>query len=280
MASSLRGQFESEGFAVARGLYSSDEVEFYRNHFMEMRKTEQPNDDTPPDLTAEDPLRRYPRLMHPHRHDETSLKWLLDPRLDAAFIDLLGDSPIAVQTMLYFKPAGARGQALHQDNFYLRAAPGTCVAAWLALDDCDEENGCMVVVPGSHQLPVLCSVEADLSQSFTDVTVPIPADMAPVSVEMKAGDVLFFNGSLIHGSYPNRSEDRFRRALIGHYVEGRATHVGRWYKPCYRMDGREVDLENADSPTTCGEWVDLERGTKGVHQVDARENDMVMRRAH
>lgn len=58
MASSLRGQFESEGFAVARGLYSSDEVEFYRHHFMEMRKTEQPHDDTPPDLTAEDPLRR------------------------------------------------------------------------------------------------------------------------------------------------------------------------------------------------------------------------------
>lgn len=66
--------------------------------------------------------------MHPHRHDETSLKWLLEPRLDAAFIDMLGDSPLAVQIMLYFKSAGARGQALHQDDFYLRAAPGTCVA--------------------------------------------------------------------------------------------------------------------------------------------------------
>lgn len=280
MASALRGQFAAEGFAVAQGLFSPEEVAFFCNHYMEMRKTEQPHDDTRPDITAADPLRRYPRLMHPHRHDETSLKWLLDPRLDAAFIDLLGDSPIAVQTMLYFKPAGARGQALHQDNFYLRAAPGTCVAAWMALDDCDEENGCMVVVPGSHQLPVLCSVEADLAQSFTDVTVPVPADMAPVNVEMKAGDVLFFNGSLIHGSFPNRSSSRFRRALIGHYVEGKATHVGQWYKPCYRMDGTEIQLKDADSPATCGEWVDLEQAALGIRKVDALANDTVQRRAH
>ena len=37
-------------------------------------------------------------------------------------------------------------------------------------------------------------------------------------VPMKAGDTLFFNGSLIHGSGPNRSKDRFRRSFICHYV--------------------------------------------------------------
>jgi len=35
----------------------------------------------------------------------------------------------------------SRGQAFHQDNFYLRVKPGTCVAAWVAVDDADEENG-------------------------------------------------------------------------------------------------------------------------------------------
>ena len=30
------------------------------------------------------------------------------------------------------------------------------------------------------------------------------------------GDVLFFHGALVHGSAPNVTEDRFRRALIGH----------------------------------------------------------------
>ena len=82
--------------------------------------------------------------------------------------------PVAVQSMFYFKPPGARGQALHQDNFYLRVKPGTCMAAWLPLDDCDEDNGCLQVVPGSQNWSVLCTVPADTTQSFTDVTVPLP----------------------------------------------------------------------------------------------------------
>lgn len=34
------------------------------------------------------------------------------------------------------------------------------------------------------------------------------------------GDVLFFHGAVVHGSLPNRSTDRFRRALIGYYGDG------------------------------------------------------------
>jgi len=56
-------------------------------------------------------------------------------RLLAAFF---GCEALACQSMLYFKPPGARGQVLHQDNFYLHARRGTCVAAWLALDRSDE----------------------------------------------------------------------------------------------------------------------------------------------
>src|SRR5438045_6457150 len=170
-------------------------------------------------------------MIHRHRWDEMSLKWLLDSRLGEAMTTLLGREPYAVQTMLYFKPAGARGQPLHQDQFYLRVQPGTCMAAWLALDPCDEENGCMQIVPGSHKLPVLCTEGADTSVSFTDVTVPIPEGTPVQPVLMQPGDVLFFQGSVIHGSYPNRSKDRFRRALIGHYIAGEASQVGGIYQP-------------------------------------------------
>jgi phytanoyl-CoA hydroxylase len=104
--------------------------------------------------------------------------------------------------MCYFKPPGARGQALHQDNFFLRASPGTCVAAWLALDRADEANGCLLVVPGSHRWPILCTTAADTAQSFTDITVPLPPGTRPRPVPMEPGDVLFFNGSLVHGSSP------------------------------------------------------------------------------
>src|SRR5687768_11401829 len=162
------------------------------------------------------------------------MRWMIAPRVRAALYQLCGRDPYGVQTMLYFKPAGARGQAMHQDQFYLRVQPGTCMAAWLALDACDEENGCLQVVPGSHEWPLLCTEKADTTTSFTDVTVPIPEGTPIEPVIMDAGDVMFFNGSLVHGSFPNTTPDRFRRSLIGHYVEGDAEQVSSFYSDALR----------------------------------------------
>jgi phytanoyl-CoA hydroxylase len=174
-----------------------------------------------------------------------------------------------VQTMLYFKPPGARGQALHQDQAYLRVKPGTCMAAWLALDRCDEENGCMRVVPGSHKLPLLCTQTADTTLSFTDVTVPVPEDVPVEPVLMELGDVLFFEGSTIHGSYPNTSADRFRRALIGHYIAGEAEKVGLFYHPILRMNGEEVMLGESEGGGPCGIWKDVD-GKPVVEMVEVK----------
>ncbi len=249
--------FAQNGYAVVSGLFSDDEVARYREHYMALRRHGAwPGDTSGVDVTDTDPLKRYPRMIHMHRWDELSLAWMIDPRLNACMTGLLGREPFAVQTMLYFKPPGSRGQALHQDNFYLKVKPGTCMAAWMALDDCDEANGCMQVVPGSHTWDLLCTKQADTTVSFTDVTVPLPAGTKPASVLMRAGDVLFFNGSLVHGSFPNTSH-RFRRALIGHYIEGSSEQVGEYYHPALRMDGTPVErLAKSADGGTCGVWVE------------------------
>lgn len=249
--------FDKQGYVTAPGMFSAEEVANYREHYMDMRAAgEYPGDFAGVAINSSDPLKRYPRLIHMHRWDKVSLDWMLHERLGSVFRQLLGKEPLAVQTMLYFKPAGARGQALHQDQYYLRVQPGTCIAAWMALDDCDEENGCLQVVPGSHKLPLLCPIDADTSESFTDVTVPLSADMQPEPVIMKAGDVFFFNGQVIHGSYPNSSANRFRRALIGHYIEAAADQVAHYYHPAMRFDGTVAELEVAEGGGRCGVWVD------------------------
>jgi phytanoyl-CoA hydroxylase len=111
-------------------------------------------------------------------------------------------------------------------------------------------------VPRTHDLPLLCTVKADTSQSFTDVTVPIPAGYQPEPVVMKAGDVLFFNGQLVHGSFPNTTPDRFRRSLIGHYIVGEAEKVAQFYHPALRMDGTPVELGISERGGPCGVWVE------------------------
>lgn len=262
--------YDTNGYAVVRGLFGADEVAAYREHFMTLRKRGSYEGDLAGvDLTSHDPLKRYPRMIHMHRWDELSLRWVIDARLNACMTGLLGREPYAVQTMLYFKPPGARGQALHQDNFYLRAQPGTCMAAWLALDACDEANGCMQVVPGSHTWPLLCTVKADTKVSFTDVTVPLAPGQVAQPVVMAAGDVLFFNGALVHGSFPNTTADRFRRALIGHYIEGDAAQVAEFYHPALRMDGSPLELGVAQGGGSCGVWV--ERDGQPVIELSGSE---------
>ncbi|MCC7452351.1 MAG: phytanoyl-CoA dioxygenase family protein [Anaerolineae bacterium] len=276
-------QYQRDGYLVVKGVFSPEEVSAYRQHYMALREAQaHPGDyvgvpiqkmiKDPTKLAGRaqddrpDPLQKYPRMIHMHRWDDTSLQWLLESRIRDILTALLGTEPYAVQTMLYFKPPGARGQALHQDQFYLKVQPGTCMAGWMALDDCDEANGCMQVVPGSHNWSVLCTVPADTTQSFTDVTVPLPEGVKPVPVVMSAGDMLFFNGSLVHGSFPNTTTDRFRRSLIGHYIVGDAEKVGEFYHPVLRMDGSVVGLGISQGATQCGIWVD-ESGQPVIEMV-------------
>jgi len=120
------------------------------------------------------------------------------------------------------------------------------------------------LVKGSQNWDVLCAIPADTTESFTDITVPLPEGVKPTPALMKAGDVLFFNGQLVHGSYSNRSE-HFRRALIGHYIVGEAEKVAQFYHPVLRMDGSLVELGLSQGGGSCGVWT--ERGGKSVIQL-------------
>lgn len=249
-----KAAFDETGFLVRRGLFGPDEIDEIRSRFMTLASGAavpglfEPVDDV-------DPLRRYPRVMHPHRRPdlpagEIAMRTMLDRRIGSTLAALFEEEPAAAQSMFYFKPAGARGQALHQDNFYLRVSPGTCMAAWIAVDDADEENGTLMVVPGSHRLDLACPQKADLTKSFSADYVPVPDGLRELPVILAAGDTLFFNGSLIHGSYPNTSQGRFRRALICHYLPRASAEIGHWYKPIYDFDGNMVD--NIDDSTGAG----------------------------
>jgi len=248
-------EFADRGYVIARGLFPADEVRLLIATFMAMHaggpiagcfapvSAEEANGDI---------LKRYPRMMHPHRVNEVARRYMLDARLATILAELFGEEPLAAQSMLYFKPAGARGQALHQDNFYLKVDPGTCIAAWVALDRADGENGGLQVVPGTHRMDIFCPEEADQAVSFTREYVPVPPGLEAVQIDLDPGDVLFFNGSLVHGSGPNRSTDRFRRSFICHYIGRSAERMSSWYRPILTMDGDEVILDANTDGGPCG----------------------------
>lgn len=254
----FKESFARDGYAIARGLFSPDECKHFADYFTSM--VERGGDgwaEGTVDPEHPDPLKRYPRLLQPHRGDEVTFNFMIDPRVRDHLVAAAGAEPYAVQTMVYFKPPGARGQNLHQDNMYLLVEPGTCLAAWLALDECDLESGCMMLVPQTKDLPIMCQVETPgLDQEqWGNIETPLPPGVEPVPALMKPGDVLFFNGSVIHGSFKNRS-NHFRRTLIGHYIVAEAKQVAKYYFPVFRMDGSIVDagIEQSAPGGPCGTY--------------------------
>ncbi|MFF9156360.1 phytanoyl-CoA dioxygenase family protein [Streptomyces sp. NPDC014846] len=247
----LRRSFAEDGFTVAHGLFQHGEVRRLCDEFAALHAAGPVPGHFAPEPAASDPLRRFPRVMQPHEFNALARRFLLDARLRAVLEVLFGEEVLAAQSMFYFKPPGARGQALHQDNFYLRAEPGTCVAAWLACEPVDRGNGGLEVVPGTHRMDLFCPEEADVRLSFAREYVPPPPGLVPVPVDLAPGDVLFFNGSLVHGSGPNPSADRFRRSFIGHYVGRSALRVGAYYRTL-TMSGERVELARSEGAGPCG----------------------------
>lgn len=210
--------YTANGFVIARSLFSPAEAERLANHYMAVN-SQGPH---PGDFAgvrsrsgADEPLKAYPRLINMHDWDQISAEWMNDPRLTGAVKELMGQQPEVLQTMVYFKPPGSRGQSFHQDNLYLRVTP--VVAAWLALDSCDASNGAMEMVKGSHLLGLLPCRLADTDVSFTDSETVFPSYLQRALAQMEAGDTIFFHGLTVHGSRPNSTADRFRRAVIVHY---------------------------------------------------------------
>src|SRR5205823_12119717 len=98
---------------------------------------------------------------------------------------------------------------------------------------------------------VVCPEKADANVFFTTEHVPVPKGLREKPVDLKAGDLLLFNGSVIHGSYPNTSKDRFRRAFICHYVPAATMELSNWYRTPYRFDRRSHAIADPTGRGLC-----------------------------
>ncbi|MEX2292931.1 MAG: phytanoyl-CoA dioxygenase family protein [Acidimicrobiales bacterium] len=117
------------------------------------------------------------------------------------------------------KPPHARTELpWHQDNGYTPLVPEEYVTCWLALDDAQEDNGCLWVIPGSHKSGTV--VHHNGAGPFRVGHAGPDADGVAVPVER--GSVLVFSSLLMHRSGPNVT-DRQRRAWILQFCSAAAT---------------------------------------------------------
>jgi phytanoyl-CoA hydroxylase len=129
---------------------------------------------------------------------------------------------------IQYKPAGVGGPTMwHQDSpLWPPVQPiDEQVTAWIALDDVDQENGCMSMVPGSHKW----GAAMDAFRGLTDFTAltkeykghTVTTEPRPVA----AGQVHYHHGLAWHGSPSNKS-GRPRRAIAVHFMTEKTTYRG------------------------------------------------------
>lgn len=136
------------------------------------------------------------------------------PRLLEVVTRIMGEPPVLFQDMALLKPPHiGREKPWHQDHAYFDLPLETLVmGAWIALDEATTENGCMIVIPGSHrQGPVVHFKRRDWQICDTDVN-----NTHAVAVPLKPGGCLLFH-SLIHHGTPTNNSGLRRRAVQFHY---------------------------------------------------------------
>jgi len=237
--------YQRDGFIVVRGLASRDVVEELKCYADDLLYGRIDAPGARPlhfESTQADRYARFSRIHMIHRHHAVAEKHFLYPPVIDVLEALIGPDVLALQTMMFLNPPGMGGQGWHQDAYYISSLPDTLIGAWMALDRADDENGCLWVIPGSHAEPIYPTADRrpilHTEESFDDLedveNVSILDDTIntlsrvvrkypdPIPVICEPGDVIFFDSHLLHRSYRNRTEDRFRRAFVSHYCNARS----------------------------------------------------------
>jgi len=130
-------------------------------------------------------------------------------------------TPGVIQSMLIFKAPNIGSEVRwHQDATFLHTEPVTVTGFWIALDDADEENGCLWMIPGAHQAPLTRRLHRDQNDHthFEELSPPMWDTNNAVPLCCPTGSVVMFHGKMPHFSKPNRS-DRSRNAYTFHVID-------------------------------------------------------------
>jgi phytanoyl-CoA hydroxylase len=252
-----RRLYDERGYHIVRGLFTADELEPWEKRFLSIV-----NDEVAPApgmlvmrdvMVAKGAVKpgssaaAVAKIQDFHADRVLFEGYVKHPRLLSFVEAFVGPDLKSIHTMLINKPPGVDGRhPLHQDLLYFPFRPADrIVASWTALQPCTRENGCLVVVPGTHKGELLRHENPDwewLNLAYFGAA-GVGKHAERLHLEMEPGDTVFFHPILLHGSGQNRTAG-FRRAISAHYASatcrflpGSEPIAGR--RPYLLLQGRE-----------------------------------------
>lgn len=194
MSSLTAKEFKLNGYYVAKGVVPKNIIEKTQQSILESIK----NCSEDVGVSEKDYLSSVSRWVSPSPITSTVTNSLLE-HVSLPTQNLLEDTPHLSKFNVICKNDQCRDAIpYHQDISYSPENPYQ-VSAWLALQDVPEDAGPLEVIPGSHEEPLKPAVDFWSPEYEPDLSLKKRA----VKVPLCAGDVVFFDSSLWHGSSEN-----------------------------------------------------------------------------
>jgi phytanoyl-CoA hydroxylase len=211
--------YQERGYLAVNDVLTPNEMQELRevtDEFIEHSRAVTRSDDVfdlEPDHTADRP--RLRRLKDPERQHETYDRVLRNKNILAIVSQLIGQSLYVFGSKLNIKESeGGSPVEWHQDWAFFPHTNDSSLALGVPLDDMSLENGCLMVVPGSHTGPILDHHQDGV---FVGAVDPVGFEAKAVPIELRAGGISMHHVRTLHGSAPNLSS-RPRRLLLFQYV--------------------------------------------------------------
>ncbi|XP_056312008.1 phytanoyl-CoA dioxygenase, peroxisomal [Danio aesculapii] len=239
--------YEENGFILIRNLVSEEDIDKFRNEFERICKREV----TVPGLTVMKDVsiaksefvegEKAVTKLQDYQEDPELFRYCILPQILKYVECFTGPNIMAMHTMLINKPPDTGKKTsrhpMHQDLHYFPFRPADrIVCSWTAMEKVHRENGCLVVLPGSHRGSLqehdYPEWEGGVNKMYHGVRNYDP-NHPRVHLEMEKGDTVFFHPLLIHGSGMNQTNG-FRKAISCHYASG----------DCYYIDVNGTTQEN------------------------------------
>lgn len=222
-------QFRADGFVKGEKILSDEEVDVLRAEMERVIAERDRADIAQPvrivNLSGDDAHPVW-QIVNISRASKPFAELVHHPTITADIAALTEASELRLwHDQIQYKPAELGGtNHWHQDSplWPILRPNDQQVTAWVALDDVDESNGCMSMVPGSYKW----GDQIAFLRERGDFTLPeefegrrIETRLCPV----KKGEVHYHHALTWHGSHQNTSK-RPRRAIAIHLMTEKTTY--------------------------------------------------------
>jgi phytanoyl-CoA hydroxylase len=210
-------QFNRDGYVIARSLAPVATVARMREvaltHLAESRlpveyeaDTQYPGSPASADAPGGRTVRR---LLQAYARDAVFRDVAQSLVIAARLRQLLGATAVLSQAhhncIMTKNPAYSSLTHWHRDIRYWSFEKPELVSVWVALGEERIDNGCLLVLPGTHRMEFAAERLDDAQFLRQDLEANRAVLQTQVSVALQAGDVLFFHCRLLHAAGRNQT---------------------------------------------------------------------------